>query len=114
MASLTREALVWKLDKLRLTPVNYRDPVDGSEVPCLEIQQVAFLVNHYEERLLEAVQTRPIKIEVETDEGQRKLMRIAVEQERAAILEMLQAASSEDALDSYTLGTVIARIKGRA
>jgi hypothetical protein len=102
-----------KLDRLGITLVLYPDPVDGTPTPCLESQQVAYLVTHYENALREAVETRPIRIEIKTTEQQNRLIELAVLEERKRVLEILGGPHpANSGLDSATLAEMIARVGG--
>ena len=102
-----------KLDQLGITLVLYPDPVDGTPTPCLESQQVAFLVNHYERALHDAVESRPIEIKIKTTEQQNRIIELAVLEERKRVLAILGGPHGGDSgLDSHTLAEMIARVGG--
>lgn len=107
---LTRGEVARKLDVMGITLVNYRDPVDGSNVPCLDIEQVLWLINHFEAALREAVETRPIRVDVHTPEATRNLVQIAVLEERKRILGMLGEIPASGNWDNDAVLNVIRRI----
>lgn len=81
--------------------------VDGPGRPpvMIDLESIEAVLAYYDQteaRLLEAVQTRPIRIEVKTTTEQNMLIKMAVEQERRAILEkVLEAAPPLNAELNY-------------
>lgn len=81
-----------RIEAMGITLVNYRDPVDGSEVPVIDEAQFGKLIAYIDAQLTQAVQSREIVIRYETLSGEdaEKLVRDAHQKGRVAEREAIR------------------------